>query len=636
MKKVYLIIIGLLLVAFPNFVYADQTTKYYIEVDILDNGDANVKELKLMDGIYNGYKTNIRYKSDGLDKFTGKLDNFSESDIYNATGITNLKVYDVKFNSDDFSVINNKINEFSLVSSAKKGDYKVYTKEETNEGFDLLVYLPSSYKRASLVTYTLKNLVVVHNDIAEMAHNFIGNDYEENIKDLIIRIKLPKESKELKIFSHGPLDGSNRIINNQEVEITYDFLIRNNAVDGRVVFDKEIVPNATKKSNVDGMENILKIEKERADIANQERQNLLKIEKEMKRKKNIFAIISGVWFLGLVLVVYRFRKKTKQKYGTEIDSKYFRDFPSDYIPSTVDYLMNKKVGKLSFKAEILELIRKKAIVLEEVMKNEINKKNTSKTYKLSKNPTFNLDELKDSEKIIYDLLINVAGNGEYITLDKLNNYTKIYDNAKKFMEKYDSWHYKSLNEAKSEGFYESISRDKIKAIVYSFLIMWIFIISVILGVASLISFAFNIFGIMAIIYFICSSKRTKLGSEEYFKWKGLKNFLNDFGRLDEKDLPEIKLWEKYLVYATVFGIATKVQKSMKINLDKFNYNDGIEFTYLYVFDFGVTDSIFNSIDSSISSARGVIYAQESSSTGSGGGSSFGGGSFGGGSGGGRF
>ena len=312
MKKVYLIIIGLLLVMFPNFVYADQTTKYYIEVDILDNGDANVKELKLMDGIYNGYKTNIRYKSDGLDKFTGKLDDFSESDIYNATGITNLKVYDVKFNSDDFSVINNKINEFSLVSSAKKGDYKVYTKKVTDEGFNLLVYLPSSYKRASLVTYTLKNLVVVHNDIAEMAHNFIGNDYEENIKDLIIRIKLPKESKELKIFSHGPLDGSNRIINNQEVEITYDFLIRNNAVDGRVVFDKEIVPNAIKKSNVDGMENILKIEKERADIANQERQNILKIEKEMKRKKNIFAIISGVWFLGLVLVVYRFSKKTRQ------------------------------------------------------------------------------------------------------------------------------------------------------------------------------------------------------------------------------------------------------------------------------------------------------------------------------------
>ena len=61
-------------------------------------------------------------------------------------------------------------------------------------------YQPSSYARASLITYTLKDLVVVHNDIAEIAHDFIGTDYAEEINNLIIRINLPSSSKELRIF----------------------------------------------------------------------------------------------------------------------------------------------------------------------------------------------------------------------------------------------------------------------------------------------------------------------------------------------------------------------------------------------------------------------------------------------------
>ena len=48
------------------------------------------------------------------------------------------------------------------------------------------------------------------------------------------------------------------------------------------------------------------------------------------------------------------------------------------------------------------------------------------------------------------------------------------------------------------------------------------------------------------------------------KLKGLKKYMEDFSMMKEKSVPELILWEKYLIYATVFGIADKVLKQLKV------------------------------------------------------------------------
>lgn len=644
MKKIRFILFSLFIMLLPIFVYADGTTRYYIEVNVLDNGDAEVKELKLMDGEYNGYKTNIRYKSNGLTKFDGSKSSFEGSDIYNASALTDVKVYDVKFTTTDFSIINNKNREFVLVNSAEKGDYGVYTKTTNSEGIEILSYQPSVYKRASLVTYTLKDLVVVHNDIAELAHDFIGTDYQEDISNLIIRINLPSSSKELRIFSHGPLNGKNRIIDDKSVEITYETLDKENAVDGRVVFDKSIVPNATKKSNVDGLGKILEVEKERANYANKLREAARKREKMLQTLAIIMEILLGIWLIGLIVIVYKFYNKNDKEYRSEFNGKYFRDFPEEYTPSTVSYLMNKSINNLSFNAGILDLIRKKAITIEEVTidKKGLFKNKQQKDYKLSRNMNFNLDTLSTSEKKLFNLLIGTVGNGDYVILGDMKEFSKDYNNAKRLISGYDSWRYACELEAETEEFYENTKKEKTNCILYSLIFIPITFLALLCGSNMGRVLLMDLFGILAIIYFSSATKRTKKGNEQYHKWKGLKNFLADFGRLDEKDLPEIKLWERYLVYATMFGLAAKVQNAMKMNLERMNYSDNIDFTYLYFDNYYFSNSMTNAVNSSLSSARGTISTHElasssdSSSGGYGGGSSFGGGGFGGGSGGGRF
>lgn len=644
MKKIRFILFSLFIMLLPIFVYADGTTRYYIEVNVLDNGDAEIKELKLMDGEYNGYKTDIRYKSNGLTKFDGSKSSFEGSDIYNASALTDVKVYDVKFTTTDFSIINNKNREFVLVNSAAKGDYGVYTKTTNSEGIEILSYQPSVYKRASLVTYTLKDLVVVHNDIAELAHDFIGTDYQEDISNLIIRINLPSSSKELRIFSHGPLNGKNRIIDDKSVEITYETLDKENAVDGRVVFDKSIVPNATKKSNVDGLGKILEVEKERANYANKLREAARKREKMLQTLAIIMEILLGIWLIGLIVIVYKFYNKNDKEYRSEFNGKYFRDFPEEYTPSTVSYLMNKSINNLSFNAGILDLIRKKAITIEEVTidKKGLFKNKQQKDYKLSRNMNFNLDTLSTSEKKLFNLLIGTVGNGDYVILGDMKEFSKDYNNAKRLISGYDGWRYACESEAETEEFYENTKKEKTNCILYSLIFIPITFLALLCGSNMGRVLLMDLFGILAIIYFSSATKRTKKGNEQYHKWKGLKNFLADFGRLDEKDLPEIKLWERYLVYATMFGLAAKVQNAMKMNLERMNYSDNIDFTYLYFDNYYFSNSMTNAVNSSLSSARGTISTHElasssdSSSGGYGGGSSFGGGGFGGGSGGGRF
>ena len=51
--------------------------------------------------------------------------------------------------------------------------------------------------------------------------------------------------------------------------------------------------------------------------------------------------------------------------------------------------------------------------------------------------------------------------------------------------------------------------------------------------------------------------------EEAIKMKGLKNFLKEFTLIDKREAIEVTLWEEYLMYAQIFGIADKVAAQFK-------------------------------------------------------------------------
>ena len=112
---------------------------------------------------------------------------------------------------------------------------------------------------------------------------------------------------------------------------------------------------------------------------------------------------------------------------------------------------------------------------------------------------------------------------------------------------------------------------------------------------------------------------------------GLKKFLKYFSEIDKKQPIEVGMWEYYLMYAQIFGMAKEVAKQFK-NLYPEVIND-MEKTGLDYGDIVLMDNLSTRTVSAASSAK---TKAESYSSGGGGGSfgGGGGGSFGGGSGGG--
>ena len=78
---------------------------------------------------------------------------------------------------------------------------------------------------------------------------------------------------------------------------------------------------------------------------------------------------------------------------------------------------------------------------------------------------------------------------------------------------------------------------------------------------NMMELIYLIFAIIANIVIIILSKRhvfTKNGLAEYEKAKGLYNYLIDYSLIKERDINSTVIWDEYLVYATSFGIPSKV------------------------------------------------------------------------------
>lgn len=120
--------------------------------------------------------------------------------------------------------------------------------------------------------------------------------------------------------------------------------------------------------------------------------------------------------------------------------------------------------------------------------------------------------------------------------------------------------------------------------------------------------------------------------EDSTKLYGLKKFLEEFSRIDTREVLEVHIWDEYLMFAYIFGIADKVAKQLK-NL----YPEVLEDPNNYI-DLDTILYINYLSNRSVNAASTAKSRAESYSSGGGGFSSGGGGggSFGGGGGGGGF
>ncbi len=617
----------LLLLPYSVEASSEPTKNFYSQIEVQEDGSIKVREFIELEGDYHGLLRDIAYQNVTAQTFTGQNADLAGSTLYNGSNIRDVKVGSIAATEVDFSSFSKPISYFEEVTSASNGTQHVFTKQLTAEGVSLKVFNPSSTGEIFYLEYRIDDAVVVHDDVAELAWNVLGEGYQENIANFQVKVILPQEDSDLRVFLHGPLNGEIERLSKGALA-SYRFLGAYNAVSVRLVFAKEMVPYATKHSNMQAKSAILEIEQKLAEEANAKREAI-------KRQNNMVIIGSIVWFviaLGLTIYFCYLSRKSKK---TTFTMQYYRDFPGEYGPEVLQYLLDKKVDEQALSAVILNLVYKKVLKVETISEKK------KEDYKLVLE-AYDENSLSVTEKQVVQMLIEEVGNGKEVVLSSLKKYCANVTHAESFMSSYHSFVSDSKEAAKKEGFYGRSPLLFSIAMIICFLGMVITILALGLEVGNLFSQSAAIFGIIFVIILMTRRFYTPKGALHLAQWQAHKRFLEDFGRLDEKELPEVTLWDKYLVYATVLGCADTLAKEMKLKVEMMEQSGVLVAGYdpffsSYLLHASIYRSINHSVHNAVASSRSSIAAsQASSGSGFGGGASGGGGSFGGGGGGGRF
>lgn len=625
MSKIKKIIIAFLcFFAFPILTQAANYNikHYYINAILEENGDMQVEELIVMKGTFNGYEVGIEYNT---------------NDSYSASSMENVSIFgDGNISDEDIDIKNwNYVYpEFNKVSYADNGDILKYIETKgIDQNTYRMYYGTNSSQTAFLFKYVLKDVAISHNDCIEYYWNFFSNSFRDNINDLKIRINYPTtlNEEDFHWWFHGDLAGNSKIDNVSDdyttVIATLDYLSAYSPVDFRTLIPKDAFNYEIFKKN--DTENV------KEDIINHEDDIVRQDLETIKRNRTIFYIfeaISVIYLISLILIwIYVYKKFDKER-TPEFQHKYNRDFIDDYNVEVIDYLMNSNVTPNAMSASIMNMIYKKNIEVEKDVTNDKNYIFTLKTR----------DNLNDTENILVDFLFDKVGSNNTFTTKELKDYAKSAKTCDIFMNSYTKWKNKVISDGKKERFYDKLEgKFKYGAImlILSFIIYFVGVhmFHVNFALIHLLIPASIIF----IIYLGFIKRKSKKGIEHYAKWKAFKNFLNDFGSFDTKELPEIILWERYLVYATIFGLAKKVQKDMNVKIKEMDITDMNNNTFIYINNYNFASILNDSVNQAYTGAQNTINrtaaeASGGSFGGHGGGFSSGGGFGGGGRSGGGF
>lgn len=622
-----------------------EVTDVYMAADIDMLGSMHIKEAIVVKGTLNGFTREINFANENLEHCeVGNID-FRGCSFYNARGISLASVSATKIQEDEigWSLLTNLYPKFEEDNQATLGANSKYQKTDSNIGMEVSAFnVNKEGYMVYIFDYYINQAVVLHEDVAELYYTFFTLDVDVKNK-VNIQVTTPGQSTSevFRFWAHGTLTGEIAGISDKTTDAgeplyrgvlaTIDNYQAGQMLDIRMTFDRthfSSIASILNSSEQIAFDEIIEIEQELAAAANSQRVFV-------KIKYYMISGLSILYIIGIIIIwIYIYRKYAKE-YNVNFDHKYYREFTGDYNVEVVDYLINNTVTTKAFSASIMNLIYKKNIRIEE----RAGKKNKKEIFLY----LVNRDNINSSETILVDLLFNDIGNGECVSLKSVEKYSSKFATAENFKRKYDSWIMSVEREARKEEFFEKHTRIRTIAILYFVFGMIIFIMNLFFNIGNYITIFLIVIGSIAfLIYSLTFKKWTRKGREHYLKWQAFKNFLKDFGSFKDKEIPEIALWDKYLVYATVFGIAKEVQKAMKIVLVENNIDSStIPGTTLYRYDYHTINSINTSFNNAYSKSTTTINAHTASShmssgSGFGGGFSGGGGFAGGGGGGSGF
>lgn len=590
----------------------------HYEVQMLENGDALVSEKRT---------------------YTYEKGEFTRGYFDLEEGVEDIVVYE-------------KDRQFKLLpdyDSNRPEGYYAYKKQGNITRLEWYMKAVGGESRTFTINYKVRNATVLYKDCAVYFQKFLSEKNTTEIKKLTVSIQLvPGANKDnTLIWAHGPSNGKIEFDkeNTNKVILELSKVPINNYVEARFVLDRNLIQNS----------NFVQDNNMRDFVINEETE----AAKETDRKSRITGISSIIAylisaFLVIFPIVLRIKKREHfTRFKPEMTPDYYRDIPENIPPAVLDklYCYYGKGGNLSnqISGTFIDMIYRKIIKVSYEQKGR-----KTETYISLVKKEFKPNEVTEYERVLIKFFFtDIAQGKEFISINEIKKYCKKKKNAAYISPMINSFNSKLDTMWRKYNYIENkknvVPKVFLIQIISSLVIVIVAFTLFSKKVMPLFSSAYLILiagaSLSFVISLIVSASKKMLnqrGENSLALWKGFYKFLNDFTLLDEKELPELFMWEKYLVYATVLGVAEKVLKNLKLRYPQLNDPDFVNDKMLFLSAISSNDlnnisylnDITSSIESAVRDAQNVISSvSSSSSSGSGGGFSSGGSSGGSGSGG---
>lgn len=625
-KSLLIIIITmfLIVICFQNKVKADSylhlnDLKFYVEI----NEDSSINVTEYWD--IEIEETNTLYKS-------------FEADNTKYTGITDVVVTEI---TDGKSKTLAKQNEWKY--HVDKGKYYGTQNQDGNFEIGWGVGLDNDYDTKKYkIEYKVENAVAKYNDYAELYWQLLGKDFEISAEKVTGTIVLPKDAnskEDIKVWGHiETLNGTIYVTDLNKIEFEVDRYNGNKMLEIRTLFPTEMITSAARTQDLEILQTVIEEETQWAEEANQRRQA------KMATITGLIASIGLIFDIIFIITIIRADKnpiRNQKKFVPEKELEYYRDIPrKTATPGEAINLLQKNMTKYLnfnnlgnvFSAVLLNLKLKGYLEFEI---DETKNKNEQISIRIKR--TSNAEELFGEEKDVYAFLDQATLRKEERTLTLKELQKAIKSNPEKIQKLTEGMgeninksliNNNLLNEENAKQYSNATTIICLQVVFLFFFLIFSFItvmateIEINIWIKSTFVITF-ILGLISIIKKAKISDKinpfTQNGVNEIEEWKGLKKYMEDFSLLNEKEIPAIEIWEKFLVYATAFGIADKVIKQLKIVYPNFEQQSSSDYTMMYL----MLHTDFNhSFSSAVSTTMSSTY---SSATGGGGGFSGGGG-----------
>lgn len=403
--------------------------------------------------------------------------------------------------------------------------------------------------------YRVRDAVVVWSDIAEFNWKWIGTD-SPAVERWSATIQLPTGPGTVRAWAHGPLDGE-VTIEGDIVRAFVDNVPARRFVDTRIITPPErfTAPSLTEPA----LDRILSEEAANAEEANRQRERAARNERlrqDVERGLNIaMAPLVLLGFAGFLSIWHRWGRDPKRP---DDIGDYWREVPDD-PPAVASALVRwRNVNSDAFSATILDLARRGHFEIEEIQVDRFLLSDRT-TYRFTRKDSTESGPLKAFERRTMRWVF--SRDATTVTQDELIAQAKSdTERASKFWKGFT----KEVNAELDRREYI----DGGKAAPYALHALVVGVLAVVAGIALAVGAVIaGVAGLVAAAVLaplgVLHRSRTPEGTRRHAQWVALRQYLNDFSRLDEAPVGHLAIWDHYLVAATALGVADELLEGLR-------------------------------------------------------------------------